>query len=143
MALNPTSVYGIGYDNDPSNQQVQPNPGVLPAKKLQMLGQANNKVTANVANQQVGTALLSSSGGTILANTFNSVTVTNTLVTASSIIFLTAVNNTANGAFATDTTAARGMDVWVESVASGSFVVGYNPRANMAADWSVNYLVFN
>jgi hypothetical protein len=140
MAVEPSVVDGIGYDD---NTATAPNPGVMSGKKLKILGQTVNKATGNIANQQAGTALLSSSGGTILANSVNTVVVSNSLVTANSLIFLTAANEVGAGTFGGDATAGRGMDVWIESVGSGTFTIGYNPRANLAQDWSVNYFIIN
>ncbi len=137
---NWSPVNGIGYDNvDASPCQ----PGLTVGRKLNSMGQTTNKVTSTVANQDCGAALLSSSGGTVAAGTTVTVAVTNSLATALSMIWPAAVNNTTNGAFATDATAGRGMDVWIESTAAGFFVIGFRPTANMAADWSCWYWIRN
>jgi hypothetical protein len=137
---NISSIDGLTIDNTDANNA---NPCLITGRRLKWLGQTNNKVTSNVANQQVGTALLSSSSGTVVANSTNTVVVNNSLVTTNSIIFLTAANEVSAGTFGGDTTAGRGMDVWIESVTAGHFTVGYRPTANMAQDWSVNFLIIN
>jgi hypothetical protein len=120
---------------------VWPNPGVEAGRKFCIPGQTVNKVTGGVANQQAGTALLSSAGGTVTAGSTNTVVVANTLVTAASVVFLTAANEDTNGTFGGDGTAGRGMAVWLESVGAGTLTIGFRPAANMAADWSCNYLI--
>ncbi len=135
-----SSVGGIGYDDADANPA---QPGLTAGRKLNSLAQTTNKVTSTVANQDCGAALLSSSGGTVVAGTTVTVAVTNSLATALSMIWPAAVNNTTSGTFATDATAGRGMDVWIESTAAGFFVIGFRPTANMASDWSCWYWIRN
>src|SRR5690349_14848917 len=136
MATELSAVDGISYDDTTATA---PNPGITPGKRLKVLGQTVNKATGAVANQQIGTVDLP----ILAAGATGTVAVSNSQVTANSLIFVSVANETAAGAFAGDTTAGRCVDAWIESVGSGTFTIGYHATAAMSADWSVYYLIFN
>jgi hypothetical protein len=142
MTMQPYSqMDGMGY-TDPN--ALPKKPGWLAGIWQQYFGQPTNNVTGVVANQGIGTALLTSTSGTVLAGSTNTIYVPNTLVTANTIVMLTAANLVSAGTFAGDTTALRGMEVWIESVtATYGFVIGYSPKANMSHDWSCWYELKN
>jgi hypothetical protein len=142
-----TDIEGLELTGDPvpsaANNPTFPDLAISLGRKLVYIGQTVNKVTGLIANQAIGVALLTSNGGTVTAGTTGTVVVTNSKIGANSIVILTAVNEVSAGTFQGDTTAGRGMTVWVEAIASGSMTLGYRPTANMAADWSCNYLIHN
>ena len=125
-----TAVDGIGLDDDTARGS---QPGVLPNFKLKWLGQAANTAAGNVANQGIGTVGLPALG----AGAEGTVTVTDSLITASSLVFVTVVN--ANG----DTTAGARVTADVRMPASGSVVVHYKTDQAMSAAWAAWYWVVN
>lgn len=136
MAIEQSTLDGVSYDD---NTSTTPNPGMNSGRRLKWFGQTVNKATGNVANQQIGTADLPA----IAAGATSTVVVSNSLVTANSLIFLSVANETTAGAFAGDTTAGRCVDAWIESVAAGTFTIGYHATALMSTDWSCYFLIIN
>lgn len=136
-SIHHSAVDGIGYTSG-----TPADPGIVANQQLRWFGNPNNLSGNQTANQQIGAVALPA----IAAGTTGTVTVANGLVGLTSYIFLTAVNNpgvaapTAPG----DTTAGRGMDVWLENNNNGAgFVIGYRPAAAMAAAWNCFYLIIN
>lgn len=106
-----SDVDGIGYDN-PAN--ATPNPGVLPGRKLKMLGQAGNTVASNVANQGVGTVAVPA----LAAGATTTLTITDSTITTASLIDLQAAYGT------TPPTDGQAIpQLVVKSVAAGSAAV--------------------
>lgn len=129
-----TQVDGIQYDVDPSTNVH--NPGVASGRKLKMLGQTGNTVATQVANQQIGViaapALAAAATGTT--------TITNSLITTSSILFGSIRRGTTTGA------AGAGVVFEFQAPANGSCVVSFrNPgsAASLSTDYQLAYIVIN
>lgn len=136
MAAEPLPVAGLGIDD---NTATNPNPGVLSGKKFKVLGQTSNNSNGTVANQQIGSAPLAS----LAAGASGTVVVSNSLVTANSIILVSVSNEVAAGTFGGDVTAGKSVNAWIESVAAGTFTIGYHSAALMSGNWTAWFLIFN
>jgi hypothetical protein len=131
-----TSIDGLTYDDYVNNV---PALGLMATRALRWFGQTINKVTGNVANEQIGTLNLP----VLAATTTGTVTLTNSKITANSLIFLSVCNKTNSGG-AGDTTAAREVTAWVENQpTAGSATVGYYTSVLMSQAWCVHYLIIN
>lgn len=113
-----------------------PHPGVASGFMLHALGQEGKAFTpaALGANEMVGAVSLPA----INQGVVGTVTVTNTLYTVNTGIWLAIANGNA------DATAALAVIAWVANRAVGTnqFSIGYMPLgANMAAAWWANYLL--
>lgn len=126
-----SSVDGIGFKNmtDPT-----PRTGILAGRGWNAHGQTANTSAADVANQIVGTVSLPA----VNALATGTATITNSLITTLSLIFVTVKL----GATA-DSGAGRGLCVQLQAPAAGSCVVEYTPLINMVNAWSLHYWVIN
>jgi len=137
MAAEPTVIAGIGVDNLSAQR---PSAGVLPNRKWLYHGQTGNTVVGNVGNQGIGTvALPALAAGAAGAAT---VTITDSLITTTSIVLVTVRRGTtapAAGAVATILAS-------VEAPAAGSVVVdvvNLGTAATLATDYVLHYVALN
>lgn len=106
----PTALEGVQQDSTAVSNQPAPNPAIAAGRELCFAGQTANTSAGNVANQAVGTCGIPSgtaSGATIA--------VPNTLVGASSLVFLQARGNggTIQGLAVTTLTPGSGFTITV------------------------------
>lgn len=138
-----TAVDYLEFDADPSSnlhaingETNRPNLGIRQSKPyLKALGQTANTVAGNVANQPVGTLAVPA----IALNVVGTITLTNSLITANSFIFLTTRK------VGTDANTGRGPTAFVDAQAAGSATIGVRAGGTAVAvsTWVVHYLIIN
>jgi hypothetical protein len=138
-----TNVDYLEFDADPSGngastnfERARPNLGMRDGKPyLKALGQPANTVAGNVADQPVGTLAVPA----ISINVIGTITLTNALVTANSLIFLTPRK------VGTDSSTARGPVCWVDALSAGSATIGVKAQgvAISVSIYVVHYLIIN
>lgn len=139
----PTNVDYLEFDADPASsashlgsETARPNLGMRDGKPyLKALGQTSNTAAGNVANQPLGTVAVPA----IAINVIGTVAVTNTLITANSIVMLTPRK------VGTDASTARGPVVWIDALAAGSMTIGVKAQgvAIGVSTYVVHYLIIN
>jgi hypothetical protein len=102
---------------------------------FQSLGQPGNTVAAYTANQPTGVVALTNKN----AAAEGTVTITNSCIVATSIIFLAIYNQSG------DTTANVQVAADVRSIGSGTATVHYTNlgAGNMAGTWVLHYFIVN
>lgn len=138
-----TNVDYLEFDADPSTnasayppETSRPNLGMRDGKPyLKALGQTANTVAGNVANQPVGTFAIPATAIAVVGT----VVVSNTLVTANSIIMCSTRR------VGTDSSTARGPNIWVDALAAGSVTFGFRSQgvAIAVSTYVGHYLIIN
>jgi len=133
---NISAVDGIGYKDLTSIAGAQP--GLLAGRKFYFLGQTDNRIASNVANQGIGTVALPA----LAAGATGTVTITDSLITFLSIVLLTVKRGTTTPAAG----ALAAITVSGQQPSSGSVVVDIRNNgsvATLATDYVLHYLATN
>lgn len=134
MANPLSSVDGIGYDGDVTTGNR--NAGWIAGRKPVSLGQTVNTVASTVADQMTGTVALPA----LAAAATGTVTITNALITANSMIFTQVRRGTTTGA------AGAGVVTEAQAPTAGSCVISVrNPgsAASLSTDYELWYWIVN
>lgn len=139
-----TPVDYLEFDSDPAGngsqfpttETARPNLGLRQFKPfLKCLGQTANTVAGDAANNWVGTVAVPA----IAVGVVGTATITNSLITANSFIFLSARK------VGTDASTARGPIIWTDALAAGSATVGIRAQgvAIAVSTYVVHYWIVN
>lgn len=141
-----TNVDYLEFDSDPASNAAQvptisetarPNLGMRDGKPyLKALGQPANTVAGNIANQPVGTLAVPAIA---TLNTIGTITLTNSLITINSFIFLSVRKVGA------DASTARGPFAFIDALSAGSATIGVKADTVAVAVgiYVVHYLIIN
>lgn len=138
MSTYPSPVDGIWYEDvTAATHTGAPYPGTAPGVKYLALGQTGNTVATNVANQGIGTVACPA----LSAGAVGTVTISDSLITANSLIFCTVRRGT--------TTPASGAYCMVRDVMTPTSssvvvnVVNLGSAATLSTDEQLFYMVVN
>jgi hypothetical protein len=130
-AITSTPIQGIHYDTDQMS-----NWGLAAGQEMKIFGTSGGLTPAtNAANQMAGIVLLPKQ--TVVGRYTTSFT--HTLQKA--FFFLTLVNMTNTGTYASDTTGVIS-SIWIDNISGNTVTIGYQVTTAMAQDWAVVYLMF-